>query len=160
MNIQKQIRFKAFSLVETVTALGIVSIAVLTLVALIPTGLDDLRKSSQKQAEARIIQSVVGAYQMVAWDNSQSLLKKPEKEFYFDMRGTYLKKGSLEHAITAKAIVDPVPPTLAGDTTPAKYLRKVRIRITSQINDSTAFQNPKMYTERTAIITNLEQTKL
>lgn len=160
MNQTKNQHRKAFSLVETVTAMGIVSIAVLTLVALIPTGLEDLRKSSQKQAEARIIQSVVGAYQMVAWDHKDSIVKRASKEFYFDMRGTSLKKGSTEHALTALCTVDPVAPTLAGDTSPTKHLKKVKIKISSQIFDGNAFNTPGMYIERSAIITNLEQVKL
>lgn len=160
MNQTKQQNRKAFSLVETVTAMGIVSIAVLTLVALIPTGLEDLRKSSQKQAEARIIQSVVGAYQMVAWDHKDSIIKKPQKEFYFDIRGSSLKKGATEHALTALCTVDPTSPTLAGDTSPANYLRRVKIKISNRVYDGNAFTTPGMYIERSAIITNLEQVKL
>lgn len=152
---------KAFSLVETVTALGIVSIAVLTLVALIPTGLDDLRKSSLKQAEARIIQSVVGTYQMISWGSPGASMTLPDKEFYFDIRGTALKKGDIDHAITARTVVDKsTPPTLAGDPTPSKHLRKLRVLITSQINNPEAFSDPQLHHERSVIVANLEQTKL
>lgn len=150
---------RAFSLVETVTALGIVSIAVLTLVALIPTGLDDLRKSSMKQAEARIIQSVVGTYQMISWGTPGSSMTLPDKEFYFDIRGTALKKGDFDHAITAKTVVEKTAPTLSGDSSPSKHLRKLRVLITSQVNNPDAFNDPNLHQERSVVVANLEQTK-
>ncbi|MEZ0386733.1 MAG: Verru_Chthon cassette protein B [Verrucomicrobium sp.] len=160
MNTKRTRYPSAFSLVETVTALGIVSIAVLTLVALIPSGLDDLRKSSLKQAEARIVQSVVGVYQMVSWGAPGTSMTLPDKELYFDIRGTALKKGAPEHAITAKAVVDKTLPTLSGDSSPSKHLRKVKVLITSQINNPNAFDNPTLYQERSVMVANLEQTKL
>jgi uncharacterized protein (TIGR02598 family) len=113
-----------------------------------------------KQAEARIIQSVVGTYQMISWGKPGASMTLPDKEFYFDIRGTAVKKGHIDHAITAKAVVDKTVPTLSGDKSPSQHLRKLKLMITSQVHDSNALSDPSQYIERSVVVANMEQTKM
>lgn len=149
----------AFSLVETVLALAVVAVSLLTLVGLMPGGLEDLRRSGASQAEARIIQSVMSGYQMNSWGSPGSSMALPDKDFYFDMRGMPVTRNHRDHAITARAVVDAVNPTLAGDATPSPHLRRLRIRITQALQAEDAFTNSRLHVERSVLVANLEQTK-
>jgi len=153
-----KIKQGGFSLIESVLAIAIVGSAVLTLVGLLPSGLDDLHKSSMKQAEARIIQTVVGDYQMRSWGSAGSNMGLKDREYYFDIRGSMVTKGTLEHSITAKTQMDPQNPSLPGDSTPAKHLRRIKILFSTQIQNPDAFTNADLHHERNIWIANVDQT--
>lgn len=53
-------RTKAFSLVEVVIALGVISFAVLALIGLLPSGLSTLRDSVGQSRQAQILRAVAG----------------------------------------------------------------------------------------------------
>lgn len=57
-----------FSLVEVVFALAIASLGFLTLLGLLPSGLEMARNSADLSAEARITQLIGGELQSTAWD--------------------------------------------------------------------------------------------
>lgn len=156
-----------FSLVEIVVALAVVATAVLTMVALLPSGLDDLRKSASRQADARIAQAVVADYQMQSWGAPSATMTLPGKDFYFDIRGTEVdikvESGKLEHAFTARAQVksDPAKPALAGDRDSTRQLLRLSIRITDKINNPDALEDgSKFFRERGVWVANFDQTKL
>lgn len=150
-----------FTIIETMLALAIVVTSVLTVVALLPSGLEDLRLSSMKQAEARIIQTFVADYEMKSWGKAGANMTLPDSTLYFDIRGTLLPKaGGMDHAITAKATMQTTMPTLAGDQSPSKHLRKLEIRITNFVNNANGLLDPKLYDVRTAWVANFDETKM
>ncbi|QIF01869.1 Verru_Chthon cassette protein B [Roseimicrobium sp. ORNL1] len=152
---------RGFTLVETVLALAIVAGAVLSIVAMLPIGLEDLRKSYSKQAEARIIQTFIADYEMKSWGKSGAEMTLADKTLYFDSRGTVLPKaGVFDHAFTAKAVMQKDWPKLPGDPTPSRHVRRLDVKITDRVNDSKAFNDPKLYIQRTAWVANFDQTKL
>ena len=154
-------RTRGFSLVESVVAIAIVSVSVLTLVGLLPGGIEDLRQSALKQAEARIIQTFVADYQMKSWGSAGANMQPQDKELYFDIRGTRIsQKDTLDHAITGRATVDPEKPQLFGDKSGSNHLRRVTILISDQVQNTDAFTNPKLHHVRSAWIVNYDQTKL
>jgi uncharacterized protein (TIGR02598 family) len=55
------LKFKAFSLVEVVIALGIVSFAVVAILGLIPTGLNTLKDSTGETVRAQIVRSIAAS---------------------------------------------------------------------------------------------------
>jgi uncharacterized protein (TIGR02598 family) len=152
----------AFTLVETVLALAIVAGAVLSVVAMLPIGLEDLRQSYMKQAEARIIQTFIADYEMKSWGKAggdEMTLK--DKTLYFDARGTVLPKaGVFDHVITAKATMQKEWPKLSGDPTPSRHVRRLDVKITQAVNNPDAFENPQLYIQRSAWVANFDQTKL
>lgn len=150
-----------FTLVETVLALAIVAGAVLSIVAMLPIGMEDLRQSYMKQAEARIIQTFIADYEMKSWGKAGASMTLADKTLYFDQRGTVVPKaGAFEHTITAKATMQKDWPKLSGDPTPSRHVRRLDVKITSHVNDPQAFNDPKLYTQRSAWVANFDQTKL
>ncbi len=55
------LKFKAFSLVEVVIAIGIVSFAVVAILGLIPTGLNTLKDSTGETVRAQIVRSIAAS---------------------------------------------------------------------------------------------------
>jgi uncharacterized protein (TIGR02598 family) len=152
---------RGFTLVETVLALAIVAGAVLSIVAMLPIGLDDLRKSYSRQAEARIIQTFIADYEMKSWGKSGAEMTLADKTLYFDSRGTVLPRpGVFDHSFTAKGVMQKEWPKLPGDPTPSRHVRRLDVRITDRVNDPSALTDPKHYIQRSAWVANFDQTKL
>jgi uncharacterized protein (TIGR02598 family) len=150
-----------FTLVETTLALAIVAGAVLSVVAMLPIGLDDLRQSYMRQAEARIIQTFIADYEMKTWGKAGADMTLADKTLYFDARGTVVPKaGVMEHTITAKATMLKDWPKLPGDPTPSRHVRRLDVRITDHINNPNALTDPKLHIRRSAWVANFDQTKL
>ena len=139
-------------------ALGIAAVGIMTLVGLVPTGLDVLRDSASDVAEAKIIQSVVADYQMTDWGKRSKEMKPADKEYYFDQRGLQVDRGSFAHQFTARATVDDENPKMSGDTTKNIYLRRVTVQITDRTMDPTAFNDPKRHHTYGAMVSLTEQT--
>ena len=55
------LKFKAFSLVEVVIAIGIVSFAVVAILGLIPAGLNTLKDSNGETVRAQIVRSIAAS---------------------------------------------------------------------------------------------------
>jgi uncharacterized protein (TIGR02598 family) len=157
---QRHVR-PGFTLVETVLALAIVAGAVLSIVAMLPIGMEDLRQSYMKQAEARIIQTFIADYEMKSWGKAGASMTLADKTLYFDQRGTVLPKaGVFGHVITAKATMQKEWPKLPGDPTPSRHARRLDVKITSHLNNPRAFEDPKLHTQRSAWVANFDQAKL
>jgi uncharacterized protein (TIGR02598 family) len=56
-----------FSLVEVVLAVGIMALGVVTILGLLPHGLEMSRKTANEQAETRIVDQIVGELQAADW---------------------------------------------------------------------------------------------
>ncbi|RBP46252.1 uncharacterized protein (TIGR02598 family) [Roseimicrobium gellanilyticum] len=156
---------RAFSLPEVALSLGIATTALLTLISLLPFGLDTLRESSSKQAEARILQSVLDRYQSGIWMEKDSaggtgnvLLK--DRLLYFDQTGTEMEDASSVECDYVVQIHIDGPPTLHGDASDNPYLRRVRVRVSDRPNDpQRAFADGSgHYHEHSVWIALLDQT--
>lgn len=73
-----------FSLVEVVLATGIMALGVVTILGLLPHGLEMSRKTANEQAETRIVDQIVGEFQSTDWG---SLDATPVQTRYFDDQG-------------------------------------------------------------------------
>lgn len=74
-------RHSAFSLVEVTLALGLISFAVVTILALIPSGLAVLRSSMDQSLEAQIVKGIGARSILSSFDNVAV------KDLYFDEEG-------------------------------------------------------------------------
>ena len=84
---------KGFTLVETVLALGIVATVMVTLMALLPTGMDIMKEAGTNTVGARIANQLVSEIQLSDYEKIQQW---NGKEYYFDDMGTELTKNDQE----------------------------------------------------------------
>ncbi len=117
---KKQTGRKAFSLVEVTIAMAIAAVAIVTLLGLIPQGMNTMREAGDEAIQGRIHQQILNTLQMVPFETAGG--KSPlddynGKEFYYDAQGEELvlgvsEKGSFEHIYTARVSV----PLIDGGT--------------------------------------------
>lgn len=76
-----------FSLVEVVLAVGIMALGVVTILGLLPHGLEMSRKTANEQAETRILDLITGEMQTTNWTSLNELSKEGKQTRYFDDQG-------------------------------------------------------------------------
>ena len=132
----------AFTLAETLFAMAIVSFALLTIIGLMPSALDELRQSERRAAEARILQSLAAEYELLPWQEIKNFGRRGP--FYFDEAG--LQRLNIDETTRYQAQIE-VPTgrlaelTLPGETNPSPYLKQLRISITDRIQDAGALSS-------------------
>jgi uncharacterized protein (TIGR02598 family) len=114
-----------FSLIEVVLAMAIASVAILTLVGLIPQGMDTMRAAGDQAIEARIHQQLMSEMQMASFASLDRAFHG--LEIYYDAQGEELgdnrgagvasAAGSLEHIYTARVSVSLIPASVGGAPT-------------------------------------------
>ena len=57
-----------FSLIEVTIALGITAIALVSLMGMLPKGMETLRRAADKAIEGRIHQQILGELQLTPWE--------------------------------------------------------------------------------------------
>lgn len=163
MKISYQLRRDSgFSLSEVALSLGIATVSLLTLISLLPVGLDSLRKSGNLQAEARITQAVLSSYQMEDGSGLSTGGGTPnlvDRMLFFDQAGTELEKYSNECGYVVQVKIGDAP-SVQGDGGANPYLRQIRLRITDSIQDyeSALADGSHLYHERSTWIALLEKT--
>lgn len=100
----KQISRRAFSLVEVVLALGVVSFAVLTLLALIPNGMGNFQKAQTNNVETQIVQQVNNELQNAPYStlfdtNGAALSAITEYRNSYDMEGELVTNAASENPV-------------------------------------------------------------
>jgi len=115
-----------FSLIEVVLAMAIASVAIVTLVGIIPQGMATMRAAGDQAIEARIHQQLMSEMQMASFDRLDTF---HQMEVYYDAQGEELgdskssggagEIGSFEHIYTARisvpaAIGGKLPETVGG----------------------------------------------
>ncbi len=113
---------QGFSLVEVTIAMAIASVALVSLMGLIPQGMDTMREAGDTAIEARIHQQVLNELQLTPFDDDsgKSLLDSyyDQLEIYYDSQGEEMshsknqgsvaedkKKGSFSHIYSARISV-------------------------------------------------------
>lgn len=155
-----------FSLVEVVLAVGIMALGVVTILGLLPHGLEMSRKTANEMAEARIIEHIVGEMQSTDW---QSLNSYGQQMRYFDDQGLELPSLSTAEARFALNYVARVEvpqldvrlPTNSPTTAVNQNLRRVTIRMVAAPLPDFNFDSPppgvpvKTFTQLVANLTPL-----
>lgn len=136
---------RGFSLVEVTIALAIASMGFITLLGLLPQGLDMARRSADMAAEVRIMRKLAGELQSTSWDkinwsgygptryfNDQAVeltaaeLADPEAAFTLTYVASVHVPGTpLDLALPSKGTVVRVA------SGPQSYARRVHIAVTS-----------------------------
>ena len=145
-----------FSLAEVLIAIAIISFALLALIGVLPEGLRSLQNAQRQEAEARIVQHVAAHFQLKPWDEIAAMAADA-MDLDFDGNGAPVTPSSNDTIYRARAeLADAAP--LPNETAPSPYLRRLRIRITSQLNVGGAFDNPAKHRERWVTLVDLDKT--
>lgn len=122
-------RSAAFTLVESVVAIGIVSFAMLSILGLIPVGLGTFRQAMSLTVETTIVQAVSGELMRADYTNLAST------NICFDQEGNKVAESDKQRLYTARVLA---PEALdAGDLVNSEAARKVPIQISSSTHPET-----------------------
>ncbi len=153
---------RGFSLPEVAIAVAIAALGLLTLLGVIPTGLDSIRAAGETTAEARVVSQVVGELQMSDWGNKSAdrwtkLDEILTRRWYYDDQANPLDQSSGTSFATRLTYVVRVRRANATALLPganAAYddLQSVLIDIAVTPNPAYAFTNPKAFRTRPALL--------
>ncbi|MDF1815336.1 MAG: Verru_Chthon cassette protein B [Verrucomicrobiales bacterium] len=147
-------RQRGFSLVEVTVALGICATGILLTVAMLPSILNSVGESVDRNAYARIKQSLSSQYAMMDWEIlEENSRNNTSDRYYFDFDGTEVPRDSFEAAYAAQIRVGDRR-TLSGDDRHNRFIRFLEIRITRDIEDDKAFEDPERYDQLTTSLGN------
>lgn len=133
-----------FTLAETAIAVTIIATVMITLIGLIPVGLDQLRQASNTAADARILQAVAGDYQMRTWSEIvEQQTQGGASDFYFDGQGTRVPKGDKDIIFTTRTTVKNME-NLPGAQDGNDCLRRIELLVTDKVDSEKAFMTPKL----------------
>jgi uncharacterized protein (TIGR02598 family) len=128
-------------------AVGIMALGVVTILGLLPHGLEMSRKTANEMAEARIIEHIVGEMQSTQWD---ALSNYGQQTRYFDDQGLELPNLNTNEARFALNYVIRVEvpqldvrlPTNSTSTAASEHLRRVTIRMVAAPLPDFNFNSP------------------
>jgi len=132
-----KIRSSAFTLVETVLAIGIVSFAFMAILGLLPCGLQTFRKAMDATLEGQIAQHLVGQISQTPYDGLADL---QGQTYSFDDNGNAVATDSPDGVYTASIALNeqtalPGSPNYSNDSL-------VGVSITFKRKGSTASAGP------------------
>ncbi len=136
MNHQPKGRWHSgFSLVEVALAVAIASLAIITLLGLLPQGLDMARKTSQLTTNSSILDQVIRNYENMQWTGIPA--NGTVTKYYTDEG---LEVGSDSKELSYVVLVDFNQQTSLPQTdTNQPYLRRIVIKIASSSSPSFQF---------------------
>lgn len=144
-----RLRCAGFTLAEAAISVGIAAMVIVSIVGLLPFGLDTMHQSALISADARIVQAIIASYQMKDWSevlNQQTGARNAD--FYFDYQGmdltTYPVQTSAPKDTSfiarAQVTLDKDSPLMPGSTKPNTRLKQVVIKVVSG-TDPKVFDN-------------------
>lgn len=155
-NLQiNDLTISAFTLPEVTLAIGITAIALVSLMGMIPKGMDTMKRANDRAIEGRIHQQVLAEIQLTSWEGKGG--GAPIDVFdrqikYFDDQGIEMfDPGGREHVYTARITMPKTGVGVPGDSTAADldYARRVVVDVTSIVDPNflnsgySGFDNPK-----------------
>ncbi len=150
----------AFTLAEVLFTMVITAFAILTLVAVLPQGLESLNVAGRRAAEARIVSHIAAMAQARSWE-ALTNSSVQESRLLFDMSGNPLPQNapagnSIFQARVRVLSAEPLP----NESTASPFLRRLQIRIVHSPGGgaSAHFDNPLRYRERSVLVANLDRS--
>ncbi len=118
----------AFTLVETVLAIGIVSTVLIALMGLMPEGMNIVREAGSRTVGAQVAQKLIGEVQLAEFDEIDQLASRGVR--YFDDMGTELKADGVTRFYSAKIEVSAETPALPGMRA-SEHLKSVIVKVSA-----------------------------
>lgn len=140
-----------FSLVEVTLAMGLVSFGLLTILGLMPVGMNTLRQASEQTVESQIVQKIGGEAALTSF--GQLSVNFSNKTYFYDDQGRFLTNSPSAAPVATRYWVKPsitntIYPgsTNAPSSTPTtESIKAVRIDIMSGPNEA-ALKSTNTYT--------------
>ncbi len=136
MFIRTPLSQRGFSLPEVTIAVAIAALGIISILGLMPQGLEMSRKTGQISAHRQIVEQVIRDLDQTEWVN----LPVGSQKKYFDDQGLELATST---ALTMAYVVDyeilGTNPNLPNNATPELYLKKVIIKIATTVNPAFNF---------------------
>lgn len=124
-----------FSLVEVTLAVAIASLAIITLLGLLPQGLEMSRKTTLITNYSNILEGIARDL-----DNARfSALPTDKQRRYFNDQGTELKTSSEEEVVFVAEIDPKQPASLPQSEADQPYLKRFIIKVTNSSNRNFEF---------------------
>ncbi len=147
------VRFQSgFSLVEVVLAVGIMALGVVTILGLLPHGLEMSRKTANEQAQTRIVDQIAGELQSADWETLGGVIGPGQAAgtvFQYDDQGlrttdsaltTYVARVKL--AVENEVTTGMELPANNNNVAFNKNLRRIRIDVAASQDANFNFDNP------------------
>jgi uncharacterized protein (TIGR02598 family) len=179
-----QKKARGFSLVEVTIAMGITAVAMVSIMGMLPRGMQTMQRANDKAIEARIHQQILGELQLTPWEAASGGGPSPIDAYdktvrYYDDQGIELlesQKGAREHIYTARVNLpktgDKLPASVGGGTSAGmqvlgqtgadrKLMRLVIVEVTSIVDPaflgspSASFDDPKYSNQIYTFRTNI-----
>lgn len=141
-----------FSLVEVVLAVGIMALGVVTILGLLPHGLEMSRKTANEQAETRIVDQIVGELQSADWTTLGGVVGAGSGTgliFQFDDQGLRTQDTAFtSYVARVKLFVDTEAttgmemPTNSTSNVFNPHLRRIRVQVAATQSSDFDFDNP------------------
>lgn len=136
MFTRTQMNQRGFSLPEVTIAVAIAALGIISILGLMPQGLEMSRKTGQISAHRQIVEQIIRDLDQTEWAGLPVGVQKK----YFDDQGLELATST---ALTMAYVVDyeivATNPNLPNNTTPEPYLKKVIIKIATTVNPAFDF---------------------
>ncbi len=133
-----------FTLAESLIAIAIVSFTLLTIIGMMPPGLDHLKDAEDRAARSRIIASIAAQYEALDWEEIKKLGGAKQPIVKFDRQGLPTDENN---ALVYLAQAEVLPGNTAGETlpgtTPSAYLRRLQIKISDRPGAAIPFGTAK-----------------
>ncbi|HSJ03745.1 MAG TPA: Verru_Chthon cassette protein B [Verrucomicrobium sp.] len=153
---------RGFSLVEVVLAVGIAATTVVLLISLLPSGLDQMRASSNQMATARILRWISQDLQMRdfdEWANTASGII-----YKFDAGGDPVQGGKVDDVSSIYTVQ--VSPEVSGSTSGVDlpgnarngYLRQAIVAISDRTSGD-PFADPSRVWKRAVTVVRMEKSE-
>lgn len=153
---------KGFSLAEVAIAVAIAALGLVSVMGLMPTGLDNLRQAGESVAKARIYQQLFNELQLSDWGKENGgwdkLVKYDSERRYFDSEGTPIRdddtgfKARLGYVAMFEIDREGVPLPGAAASDQRKDMRRVRVRVAVSNDEDFNFgQGSKLNSEWRAL---------
>jgi len=128
-----------FSLVEVALAVAIAALAIITLLGLLPQGLEMARKTSVITNNSSILEQIIRNLENMQWSDIEKLRASPNSKYYTD-EGLEVGSDSKEISYVAQIIVKPTSDTsLPAADQNQQYLARVVINLASSSNTNYQF---------------------
>lgn len=128
----------AFSLVEVVLALGVVSFAFVGIIGLLPVGLQTSRQAQETSVQSQIAQQVSNEIQLARFsDLNASVFPGASFPKYFDEQGLLVENPEAPNCVYTVNVLAPPPlvnATLPGAGTPNTHIRILTFGIEKSAN--------------------------
>lgn len=137
-----------FSLVEVTLAMGIASLGLLTILGLMPQGLEMSRKTGQIVSERHLVEQIIRNLEQTSWN----LVTVGDSMKYYDDQGVEVQSANeLGRTFSARVEVASANLRMPGAKTDETALKKVTIKVTSSPQRSFDFSEANSRNYRTFV---------